>query len=296
MKKLLILILSLALLLAFAACEWEPIEEEPPEETEVPVEEEEEPVEPVAELPWLTFENYGELYTAIAEVMENDLRYDEAKTSEEPVEYEEDTAEVPAEASPAAEENAAADEAGGMGGADDYSTTNLQVEGVDEADIVKTDGEYIYILRDGQVTVVRAAGADTEAVGSFVVCTPDMENGYEEAQEMYLDDGALDVIVYSYSWQDNRSTGKTCLRRFDVSDPENLGSQVYEVAQDGYYLDSRLLDGTVYLISNYFIFQTPEEDDPATFVPSFYDAKGKAEAFPIEDIAGCPGFSDLQYS
>jgi inhibitor of cysteine peptidase len=28
----------------------------------------------------------------------------------------------------------------------EYSETNVQVEGVDEADIVKTDGEYIYIV------------------------------------------------------------------------------------------------------------------------------------------------------
>jgi uncharacterized secreted protein with C-terminal beta-propeller domain len=28
----------------------------------------------------------------------------------------------------------------------DYSKTNVQVEGIDEADIVKTDGEYIYIV------------------------------------------------------------------------------------------------------------------------------------------------------
>jgi uncharacterized secreted protein with C-terminal beta-propeller domain len=33
------------------------------------------------------------------------------------------------------------------GGIPDYSTTNIQVEGVDEADIVKTDGEYISCLR-----------------------------------------------------------------------------------------------------------------------------------------------------
>ena len=294
MKKILIVLLSLALLLAFAACEWEPVETEPPVEEEPSVEEE--PVEAVEEVPWLTFEDYGQLYSAIAEVMENDPRYDEAKNTAETVEYEEDAAAAEApEAAPAAEESADAGESG-MGGAEDYSTTNLQVEGVDEADIVKTDGEYIYILRDGQVTVVRAAGADTDVAGSFVVCSPDLENGYEEAREMYLDDGALNVIVYSYSWNDNKSTGKTCLRRFDVSDPENPGGQVYEVAQDGYYLDSRLLDGVVYLISNYYIFEEPEEGDPTTYVPNFYDAKGKAESFPIEDIAGCPGFSDLQYA
>jgi len=38
----------------------------------------------------------------------------------------------------------------------DYSKTNIQVEGVDEADIVKTDGEYIYIVSGGNVTIVKA--------------------------------------------------------------------------------------------------------------------------------------------
>jgi inhibitor of cysteine peptidase len=40
--------------------------------------------------------------------------------------------------------------------ASDYSETNIQVEGVDEADIVKTDGEYIYIVSGGNVTIVKA--------------------------------------------------------------------------------------------------------------------------------------------
>ncbi len=32
------------------------------------------------------------------------------------------------------------------GGSDDYSSTNIQVSGVDEADIIKNDGEYIYMI------------------------------------------------------------------------------------------------------------------------------------------------------
>jgi len=38
----------------------------------------------------------------------------------------------------------------------DYSGTNLQVEGVDEADMIKTDGEYIYIVSGGNITIVKA--------------------------------------------------------------------------------------------------------------------------------------------
>ena len=43
--------------------------------------------------------------------------------------------------------NLAAPAATGTSGATtDYSTTNIQVAGVDEADTVKTDGQYIYTL------------------------------------------------------------------------------------------------------------------------------------------------------
>ena len=38
----------------------------------------------------------------------------------------------------------------------DFSGTNVQVEGVDEADLVKTDGRYIYLARDDTLTIVSA--------------------------------------------------------------------------------------------------------------------------------------------
>ncbi len=47
------------------------------------------------------------------------------------------------------------DSAGG-----DYSRTNVQVAGVDEADTVKTDGTYIYTLTDNSIVVTRATPAE----------------------------------------------------------------------------------------------------------------------------------------
>ena len=38
----------------------------------------------------------------------------------------------------------------------DYSETNIQVEGVDEADIVKTNGDYIYYIANSKLYVVNA--------------------------------------------------------------------------------------------------------------------------------------------
>ncbi len=42
-----------------------------------------------------------------------------------------------------------------------YSTTNLQEAGVDEADVIKNDGEYFYVLTDDVLRIVRASPADS---------------------------------------------------------------------------------------------------------------------------------------
>lgn len=53
----------------------------------------------------------------------------------------------------------------------DYSETNIQVEGVDEADIVKTDGEYIYIVSGGNITIVKAYPPEEARVISKISLT-----------------------------------------------------------------------------------------------------------------------------
>lgn len=51
----------------------------------------------------------------------------------------------------------------------EYSETNVQVEGVDEADIVKTDGEYIYIVSGSNLTIVKAFPAEEAQILSKIV-------------------------------------------------------------------------------------------------------------------------------
>ena len=51
----------------------------------------------------------------------------------------------------------ASDDASSASSNSDYSTTNVQVEGVDEADIVKTDGEYIYLVKSNTIYIVNAS-------------------------------------------------------------------------------------------------------------------------------------------
>ena len=62
-------------------------------------------------------------------------------------------------------------ETGGKGDGEGtfYSGTNVQVAGVDEGDIVKTDGTYIYILRGSELIVMQADGTDVADVSNVFV-------------------------------------------------------------------------------------------------------------------------------
>jgi uncharacterized secreted protein with C-terminal beta-propeller domain len=77
------------------------------------------------------------------------------------------------------------------GGSDmEYSTTNVQIAGVDEADIVKNDGRYIYTLSNGsRVTIVDAKNPEELKVISSITA----DKG-ENINTMYLIDGKLVLL------------------------------------------------------------------------------------------------------
>ena len=68
---------------------------------------------------------------------------------------------------------AASAPAGGESTGTDYSTTNIQELGVDESDVVKTDGTHFYVATGAEVKIVRAVPADgMEVLGSVPVNGP----------------------------------------------------------------------------------------------------------------------------
>ena len=71
----------------------------------------------------------------------------------------------------------------------DYSETNVREQGVDEADIVKTDGTYAYVVSSGsnQVNIIRLA--DLTACGRVTA-----ENG-GRIQEIYVENGRLTLLT-----------------------------------------------------------------------------------------------------
>jgi uncharacterized secreted protein with C-terminal beta-propeller domain len=137
----------------------------------------------------------------------------------------------------------------------DYSGTNIQVEGVDEADFVKNDGKYIYTISGNKIVIVDAYPADSAKIVSQIELsgTP---------QEMFINNDKLIVFGYGdYSYNKAMAipdigimppryySPKTFVNVYDITDRANPVLK-RNVSIDGNYYDSRMIGDYVYLIVN----------------------------------------------
>jgi uncharacterized secreted protein with C-terminal beta-propeller domain len=77
--------------------------------------------------------------------------------------------------------------------ASSYSDTNIQVQGVDEADIVKTDGSYLYIVSGDTIYIVQAQPASDAQVVSKIM----LNNTYNS--DIYVDGNRLVVLENQFT-------------------------------------------------------------------------------------------------
>lgn len=163
-----------------------------------------------------------------------------------------------------AKSDSAASAASGAG----YSDTNVRTEGVDEADIVKTDGEHLFILQESaaEIAVVDATDDAMRKVGSIV------PSDQGQISEFYVRDGKAYVLTNVSMTREDDQGGEIFdfsevrLETYDVSnpgDPVLLGS----VSQSGRYQSSRLVDGYLYLFSTYNVSCATIPDDPEFYIP-----------------------------
>lgn len=196
-----------------------------------------------------------------------------------------------------AKPGAAKGDSANVGNPDDYSKTNIQVDGVDEADIVKTDGKYIYTLAKGKLEIVRVQGAQMQKTATVDCSSFEGTEDKGNPVEMYVNGDRLVVIKNIYSNADQNPdvyrkemyaydlmyiSGNTSTAVYDISDRSNpvlLG----EPGQSGAYLSSRMVGKTLYLITNHTIYQKAKKDDPKTYIPQLYDG-GKGRAMDAADI------------
>jgi hypothetical protein len=80
-------------------------------------------------------------------------------------------------------------------GPSDYSDTNTQVEGVDEADIVKTDGDRVYLVHGNELFVLKSWPASESTIESSIKLEGTV-------QELFVHEGKAAVFSYLYDQGD----------------------------------------------------------------------------------------------
>ncbi|MEW6378654.1 MAG: beta-propeller domain-containing protein [bacterium] len=215
----------------------------------------------------------------------------------------------------------------GAGGANDYSTTNIQVAGVDESDQIKNDGSYIYMVKGKSVRIIKAYPAN----GMKELPRIDYADSTFTPDQLFVDGNTLIVIGRDYSpVRVEESSGggplkaevmttaairvpaiyppyipNTSLTRVIIYDITNRSSvkERRNVKFEADYLQSRKVDDTLYLIMNQYPPYIPmdtkaSEDTPQTLLPKYADS---TEASRDQAICDCervsyfPGSTESRY-
>lgn len=153
-------------------------------------------------------------------------------------------------------------------GAEAWTDTNVQHAGVDEADLVKTDGTWVYAISGGKLVVSKAwpieeatqvatLDVDGTAVGLYlrdttVVVISTLADG--ESPEAY---SGFDAKKGDAGWRNGDATVVTV---FDVSDARAI-EPIRETYTTGVLRESRLIDNTLYVVTTEEVGDKGVKDD-----------------------------------
>lgn len=191
----------------------------------------------------------------------------------------------------------------------DYSKTNVQVDGVDEADIVKTDGSYIYYVTSNKIVIVNAENSSNLKIVS--------EIKYEEddfyPNELYVNNNKLIVIGEENSNSYNKlievdraypvtSKTYTIAKVYNIKNRDNP-SLDREIKIEGSYLSSRMIGEDIYFITNKYIYSYLFRDKEISelnedeFKPKYIDTatSNKQRYIEYQDIYYFPESEDTSY-
>lgn len=200
-------------------------------------------------LPFIDDENTEEIkrFSSFEEFM-NYLGYDPNYTSEPPIDSNKPLKTMEAVYS-FTDDLAEADEGSpASNSGEGYSTTNVQVTGVDEGDIIKNDGKYAYIVSKDKGTVIIA---DVFPPEDAKILSKVRADG--TISEIYVSCDQL-VLLGSKNYQES------FVYIFDIADkasPVFLHCHQF----NGRIVQSRMIGGYVYLITNQYIYRSTKEGD-----------------------------------
>ena len=168
-----------------------------------------------------------------------------------------------------------------VGGSTDFSTTNIQVQGVDEADIVKCDGKYLYVVTRDKVVIIDAYPPNDARILSEIQENENLNETFfysPTINEIFINENKLVVLGWNFA------------KVYDVSDRENpvLRREIYF---DGGYFNSRMIGDYVYLITTLpqYVWMEEEIDLPNI------SCNGDVKTVPATDIYYFENLYDYSY-
>ena len=169
----------------------------------------------------------------------------------------------------------------------DHSDTNTQEENVDEADIVKTDGKYIYAMDSrGDIRIVDAESMEVtgEVTG---ISSADYQEMYVNGDNLQLIFQQEEYMTYQGELETSSSTVRSSysipittvkVETYDITDRSNP-EKIDSYSQDGAYLSSRRYDGCLYLYTSF----TPDTGSTPSQL-EYYVPRSNAEYIDCDNI------------
>ncbi|RLG71096.1 MAG: hypothetical protein DRO23_12460 [Thermoprotei archaeon] len=146
----------------------------------------------------------------------------------------------------------------------EYSKTNVQVEGVDEADIVKTDGKYIYVASGGNVTIVKAYPPEEAEVLSKIELNGTVTGIYVNKDRLIVFESNFPFFRAFYAYEPFHE--QTYVKVYDISD-RRTPTLKRNISLSGWYFNSRMIDDYVYVVVNSPAIKTNEEGEIEVLLP-----------------------------
>jgi uncharacterized secreted protein with C-terminal beta-propeller domain len=189
-------------------------------------------------------------------------------------------------------------EASGAGKASsDYSQTNIQIKGVDEADFIKNDANYIYMIKNNELVIIEANAKDSKIISQTTVNT--QKEYYSYVQELFLNKDKVIIFVNTYESSfylekyniEPIETQKplTTAKIYDVSNREKP-KLLEEITITGSYYNSRMINDVVYIISQEGLYDWIHYTGPMiksstqTIVPKMYYFDNQEQNYQMNTI------------
>ena len=185
-------------------------------------------------------------------------------------------------------EASSVDDAIAVSSPENFSEINIQVAGVDEADLTRFDGSYFYAARENQVSVL---AADNDTPSTSLINTIILNDSARISGLYLVEDDASDKRLamlandYQYQWRPDEvvpwywTNGTTKLSLYNVEQPE-FATEVTTLNIEGYLIDSRRIGNLLYLITR----STPTLDAFIPYPANAEERNSNQEAINNADI------------